>query len=98
MSESPAVRATLGISHILRMMFRHVVFLSPADLRLPPYRTLQGWQMSVQNQLFVTFASHLPWTTVWIANPFCDPHMRVLVYGVQGISWSAPVAVAWLVA
>ncbi|PIL24381.1 hypothetical protein GSI_14134 [Ganoderma sinense ZZ0214-1] len=98
-AESPDVLATLGITHVLSVMSGHVALPSPADLpHLPPYQPLQRCQVSVQDHPFVELASHLPRTTAWIANALRDPHARVLVHCVQGISRSATVVAAYLMA
>ncbi len=98
-AESPDVLATLGITHVLSVMSGHVALPSPSLLpHLPPYQPLQRFQVSVQDHPFVELASHLPRTTAWIANALRDPHARVLVHCVQGISRSATVVAAYLMA
>nr|VWO98895.1 Uncharacterized protein [Ganoderma boninense] len=98
-AESPDVLATLGITHVLSVMSGHVALPPSTDLpHLGPYRPLQRCQVSVQDHPFVELASHLPRTTAWIATALHDPHARVLVHCVQGISRSATVAAAYLMA
>ncbi|KAI1788370.1 phosphatases II [Ganoderma leucocontextum] len=98
-AESPNVLATLGITHVLSVMSGHVALPSPCHLpHLSPYQPLQRMQVQVQDHPFVELASHLPRTTAWIANALRDPHARVLVHCVQGISRSATVVAAYLMA
>ena len=98
-AESPDILATLGITHVLSVMNGHVALPSSSLLpHLPPYQPLQRFQVPIQDHPFVELASHLPRTTAWIANALRDPHARVLVHCVQGISRSATVVAAYLMA
>ncbi|TBU35534.1 phosphatases II [Dichomitus squalens] len=98
-AESPEILTALGITHVLSVMSGHVALPSHSELpHLPPYQPLQRMQVQVQDHPFVELASHLPRTTAWIANALRDPHARVLVHCVQGISRSATVAAAYLMA
>ena len=98
-AESPEILTALGITHVLSVMSGHVALPSHSELpHLPPYQHLQRMQLQVQDHPFFELAAHLPFTTAWIANALLDPDARVLVHCVQGISRSATVVAAYLMA
>ncbi|KAI0780479.1 protein-tyrosine phosphatase-like protein, partial [Trametes elegans] len=98
-AESPQVLAALGITHILSAMSGHVASPHPSTLpHLPPHVSLQRLQLPLQDSPFSELAAFLPRATAWIAAALREPGARVLVHCVQGVSRSASVAAAFLVA
>ncbi|KAI8982806.1 protein-tyrosine phosphatase-like protein [Trametes punicea] len=98
-AESPQVLTALGITHVLSAMAGHVALPPPSSLpHLGPHQTLQRLQLPLQDSPFSELAAFLPRATAWIAAALRDPSARVLVHCVQGVSRSASVVAAFLVA
>jgi len=90
-AELPSTYSSLGISHVLSIM--------PGVIHLPstrpPLRTLQ---IPIRDEPFEELAGHLTRTTAFIAEALAEPRGRVLVHCVQGVSRSASVVSAYLIA
>jgi predicted protein tyrosine phosphatase len=92
-AENPAVLRALGITHVLSAM-RGTVALPPSS-SWPLARTMQ---VQLEDNPFAELAAHLPATTAFVHEALRDPSARVLVHCVQGVSRSASVVCAFLVA
>lgn len=91
-AENLATLTTLGITHVVSAMTGYVAL----PLRLPPAHHLQ---LPLQDNPFAELAAHLPTATTFIAQALnSNPHHRVLVHCVQGISRSSSVVAGYLVA
>lgn len=90
-AENPALLAALGITHVFSAMPGRVN-LPPAIP--PPHRA----QIHIEDNPFAELAAHLPGATHFIREELRDPEARVLVHCVQGISRSASVVCAFLMA
>jgi protein-tyrosine phosphatase len=64
----------------------------PCDLRL------RHSQVSIEDLPFAELAAHLPGTTTFIDDAMRDPNARILVHCMQGVSRSASVVAAYLMA
>lgn len=65
----------------------------------PPTATpLSHMQIQLSDSPFAELAAHLPSATAFISEALRDPRARVLVHCVQGISRSASIASAYLIA
>lgn len=80
----------LGVTHILSAM-RGSVYI-PCDLGL------RHIQISIEDLPFAELAAHLPNTTSFIVDAMRDPNARILVHCMQGVSRSASVVAAYLMA
>lgn len=89
-AESSSTLRALGITHIVSAMFGLVA--------LPHGVPVQQLQIPLQDNPFAELAEHLPRSTAFIADALRDPHARVLVHCVQGISRSTSVVCAYLIA
>lgn len=97
-AECPETLAALGITHVLSVMPGHVAIPPPATLSHLA-RPLERLQLPLHDTPFAELALHLPRTTAWIEHALrADPANRVLVHCVQGVSRSASVVAAYLVA
>lgn len=88
-AESPSTHAALGITHVLSVM--------PGSVQLPRNTSPKTLQIPIRDQPFEELAGHLNKTTAFIAEGL---RMRgsVLVHCVQGMSRSASVVSAYLMA
>ncbi|TCD70285.1 hypothetical protein EIP91_004186 [Steccherinum ochraceum] len=82
---------SLGITHVVSAMTGYVAL----PLRLPASHHLQ---LPLQDNPFAELAAHLPSATAFISQALSNPHARVLVHCVQGISRSSSVVAGYLVA
>jgi len=89
-AENPSLLTALGITHILSAM-RGAVYI-PVEL------CLRHSQISLEDLPFAELAEHLPGTTSFIEDAMRDPNARVLVHCMQGVSRSASVVAAYLMA
>ncbi|CAL1705355.1 unnamed protein product [Somion occarium] len=89
-AENTSTLRSLGITHIVSAMLGLVV--------IPHGLPVQQLQIPLQDSPFAELAEHLPRTTAFIADALRDPHARVLVHCVQGISRSTSVVCAYLIA
>ncbi|OSD08412.1 phosphatases II [Trametes coccinea BRFM310] len=98
-AEDPQVLTALRITHVLSAMPGHVALPPSSSLpHLGPHQSLQRFQLPVHDTPFSELAAFLPRATAWIAAALSDPGARVLVHCAQGVSRSASVAAAFLVA
>lgn len=81
----------LGITHVVSAMTGYVAL----PLRLPASQHLQ---LPLQDNPFAELAAHLPTATAFISQALSNPHARVLVHCIQGISRSSSVVAGYLVA
>ncbi|TDL27327.1 phosphotyrosine protein [Rickenella mellea] len=90
-AETPATYAMLGITHVLSVM--------PGNVHIPQNGSLP-WtlQIPIRDQPFEELAGHLSRTTQFIAEGLANPRGKVLVHCVQGMSRSASVVSAYLMA
>lgn len=97
-AENLATLATLGITHVFSAMPgfvdlpSHIIHHS--GRRLPIHHR----QINIEDHPFAELAAHLPASTAFIGEALRDPEARVLVHCVQGISRSASVVCAFLMA
>lgn len=87
----------LCITHVLSMM--------PGFVDIPSHTSHTGKptpihrvQIPIEDNPFAELAAHLPSSTAFIREALRDPEARVLVHCVQGISRSASVVCAFLMA
>ncbi|EIN07020.1 phosphotyrosine protein [Punctularia strigosozonata HHB-11173 SS5] len=92
-AENPAVLRALGITHVLSAM-RGTVALPPAG----SWPLMRAMQVQLEDNPFAELAAHLPATTAFVREALRDPSARVLVHCVQGVSRSASVVCAFLIA
>ncbi|KAH9928571.1 phosphatases II [Epithele typhae] len=100
-AESPETLAALKITHVLSVMPGHVALPPPSalpHLRARGQPALERMQLPLTDTPFAELAAALPHTTAFLAAALAAPHARVLVHCVQGISRSASVVAAYLVA
>ncbi|KII88276.1 hypothetical protein PLICRDRAFT_111351 [Plicaturopsis crispa FD-325 SS-3] len=90
-AEDASHLASLGITHVLSAM-RGTVAVPSAELRL------RCTQVPLEDFPFAELADHLPGTTAFLRDALRDPNARVLVHCAQGISRSASVVAAFLIA
>jgi atypical dual specificity phosphatase len=88
-AEHPATYAALGITHVLSVM--------PGSVQLPKSASAQVLQIPIRDQPFEELAAHLAKTTAFI-NDALKRRGSVLVHCVQGMSRSASVVSAYLIA
>lgn len=86
--ENPSLLSTLGITHVISAM--------PGRVNLPSH--IHRTQINIEDNPFAELAAHLPSTTAYIRDALRDPNAKVLVHCVQGISRSASVVCAYLMA
>jgi len=89
-AECISVLRNLGITHVLSAM--------PGLVALPPSVPVINLQISLQDNPFAELAEHLPRSTAFIMDALRDPHARVLVHCVQGVSRSTSIVCAYLIA
>ncbi|THH29834.1 hypothetical protein EUX98_g4342 [Antrodiella citrinella] len=90
-AETLATFTQLGITHVVSAMTGFVALPLP----LPPSQHLQ---LPLQDNPFAELAAHLPQATAFISQALSNPHARVLVHCMQGISRSSSVVAGYLVA
>ena len=88
-AEHPATYTALGITHVLSVM--------PGSVQFPKCATPQVLQVPIRDQPFEELAGHLGKTTAFI-NDALVRRGSVLVHCVQGMSRSASVVSAYLIA
>ncbi|KAL4244806.1 Protein-tyrosine phosphatase-like protein [Abortiporus biennis] len=88
-AENPSTLRALGITHVVSAM--------PGHVALPPELLLKPMQIPLQDNPFAELAEYLPRTTAFITDALRDPHARVLVHCVQGVSRSTSIAAAYLI-
>jgi len=94
-AENPALLASLGITHVFSAMPGFVNIPSHTlHTRIPIHHA----QIHIEDNPFAELAAHLPSSTAFIREALRDPEARVLVHCVQGISRSASVVCAFLMA
>jgi len=89
-AENAATLASLGITHVLSAMRGHVA--------IPPGLPVEVLQLPLQDSPFAELAGFLPRATAFLASALRNPHARVLVHCVQGVSRSSSVVCAFLIA
>jgi atypical dual specificity phosphatase len=96
-AENRTVLGDLCITHVLSMM--------PGFVDIPSHTSHTGKptpihrvQIPIEDNPFAELAAHLPSSTAFIREALRDPEARVLVHCVQGISRSASVVCAFLMA
>jgi len=89
-AEAPGTLAAFGITHVLSVM--------PGSVHLPPNRGVCRLQIPIQDLPFEELAAHLAQTTQFISEALQDPRCSVLVHCTQGVSRSASVVSAYLIA
>ena len=95
-AESPEVLSSLGITHIVSAMCGPIALPSPSQVpQIPPHHRLQ---VPLLDTPFSELAGHLPRTTAFIAAALARDDACVLVHCAQGISRSASVVAAYLIA
>lgn len=87
-AENPALLAALGITHVLSAM-RGAVAVPPS---------VQQKQIPLEDHPFAELAAHLPGATSFVRDALRDGDARVLVHCAQGVSRSASVVSAFLIA
>jgi len=87
------------------LQITHVVSAMPGFVDIPSHATttskptpIHRLQIPIEDNPFAELAAHLPSTTAFIREALRDPEARVLVHCVQGISRSASVVCAFLMA
>ncbi|KAH8106907.1 protein-tyrosine phosphatase-like protein [Cristinia sonorae] len=90
-AENIATLSSLGITHVVSAMSGFVSL----PVRIPSSHHLQ---LPLQDNPFAELAAHLPQATAFISQALSNPHARVLVHCVQGISRSSSVVAGYLVA
>lgn len=88
-AESPSIHAALGITHVLSVM--------PGSVLIPKNTCPKTLQIPIRDQPFEELAGHLGSTTAFIADAL-RTRGSVLVHCVQGMSRSASVVSAYLMA
>ncbi|EMD38111.1 hypothetical protein CERSUDRAFT_34809, partial [Gelatoporia subvermispora B] len=89
-AENAATLASLGITHVLSAMRGHVA--------IPPGFPIEVLQLPLQDSPFAELAGFLPRATAFLSTALRNPHARVLVHCVQGVSRSSSVVCAFLIA
>jgi len=91
-AESPSTHYTLSITHVLSVM--------PGAVQLPSSVSPKTLQIPIRDGPFEELAGHLGKTTAFIADALKQqqPRGSVLVHCVQGMSRSASVVAAYLIA
>jgi protein-tyrosine phosphatase len=96
-AENPTLLASLGITHVFSAM--------PGFVNIPTHTThtripkpILRAQIPIEDNPFAELAAHLPSSTAFIREALRDPEANVLVHCVQGISRSASVVCAFLMA
>ena len=97
-AENPALLASLGITHVFSAMPGFVNIPSHTTTATHTRRPIHRAQMPIEDNPFAELAAHLPSSTAFIREALRDPEARVLVHCVQGISRSASVVCAFLMA
>ncbi|KZT19312.1 phosphatases II [Neolentinus lepideus HHB14362 ss-1] len=87
-AENPALLAALGITHVLSAM-RGTVMVPPS---------VQQKQIALEDHPFAELAAHLPGATSFVHDALRDGNAKVLVHCAQGVSRSASVVCAFLIA
>jgi len=90
-AESKDVLQALGITHILSAM-RGTVRIPDLPVKLSYY------QIPLLDAPFSELACHLPTSTSFLRDSLKDPNARVLVHCFRGVSRSASVVAAFLIA
>jgi len=90
LAEDAAALSTLGITHLISAMRGFV--------DVPKGLAIHRTQVPLDDFPFSELAAHLPVTTTFLHNALRDPNAKVLVHCVQGISRSASVVSAFLIA
>lgn len=104
-AENPALLASLRITHVFSAMPGFVniptntLHSHPHSQNpLPGPTPIHRFQIHIEDNPFAELAAHLPSSTAFISNALLDPNANVLVHCVQGISRSASVVSAFLMA
>lgn len=96
--ENHSTLASLGITHVFSAMPGFIdlpsQILHHSGRRLPIHHK----QIHIEDHPFAELAAHLPSSTAFIREALRDPEAKVLVHCVQGISRSASVICAFLMA
>ncbi|KAF9061380.1 protein-tyrosine phosphatase-like protein, partial [Rhodocollybia butyracea] len=96
-AENPSLLGTYQITHILSILPETVCI--PHNLHAILGYTPARLQINVEDLPFSELAAHLPTTTAFIRDALRgNPEARVLVHCVEGISRSASVVAAFLMA
>ncbi|KAH7904857.1 phosphotyrosine protein [Hygrophoropsis aurantiaca] len=89
-AENPSGLVALGITHILSAMRGFV--------SAPPGLHINRVQFPLEDLPFSELAAHLPAATAFLRSALSDPHARVLVHCMEGVSRSTSVVCAFLIA
>lgn len=89
-AESAQTFTAYGITHVLSVM--------PGSVQIPKNTSPKVLQIPIRDQPFEELAGHLSQTTSFIADALRHPRANVLVHCVQGMSRSASVVSAYLIA
>jgi protein-tyrosine phosphatase len=89
-AESSNTLSTLGITHVLSAMSGTVV--------IPHHPSINHCKIPLVDTPFSELAAFLPTTTSFLRDALSDPQNRILVHCVMGVSRSASVIAAFLIA
>ncbi|KDQ61300.1 hypothetical protein JAAARDRAFT_55974 [Jaapia argillacea MUCL 33604] len=96
-AEDPKILSHLGITHVLSAMRGYVAI--PSSSSHPSFSLpLTHAQIPLEDSPFSELAAHLPTSTQFLRDALRDPNSKVLVHCLQGVSRSASVVAAYLMA
>jgi len=89
-AECHTTLSSLGITHVLSAM--------SGTVHIPPNLSIRKLQIPLLDTPFAELAAHLPATTDFLTDALRDKNAKVLVHCVKGVSRSASVISAYLIA